>query len=231
MAGRPKILLVGNRAPQRDAIARALAGRQLDVRPASTFELRFAAAGEQPDLVVLDVGPLRSADLAQLLADAAPSCPVLLHGDRPESELRELANAGHATAFVAEGGAPELLADEVVRRLKERPAPSAESRPVDYVALARRLTRSEFVAACAFPFLLSTSSLVPGGSPNTAGVLDNDLLRAMEEATRPPSRRGTDLGGRIDTPQKSSVTVFAVRQASPVPTTPSPSDESTASIS
>jgi hypothetical protein len=210
MAGKPKILLVGDRAPQRDEVARALVRRELDVRPASTFELRFAAAGEQPDLVVLDVGPLHPDDLARLLGDAAPACPVLLHGDRSERELRELAHAVQATVFVTGDGTPESLADEVERRLREGPPRSQAERPVDYLALARRSTRSEFLAACAFPFLLSSANLVPGGGPTTAGVLDNDLLRAMEEATRPPSRRSGDLGGRIDTPQK--VTVLAVRQ-------------------
>jgi pSer/pThr/pTyr-binding forkhead associated (FHA) protein len=74
------------------------------------------------------------------------------------------------------------------------------------VILARTSTRSQFVAGCPFPFLVSKSSLVARPSrPRTAGVLDGDVLLAMDEQVRVarsktsvmalPIRKATDAPG------------------------------------
>ncbi len=232
MAARPKILIVSDHLSRRDESARVLGGRGLDARVASTFELRFAAAGEQPDILLLDVGRLGPLDVAELVGDAAPGCPVVLLGDRSDIELRELAEASRAAAFVR-AGAPDELADEIERHLAGgRQAATAAAPPVDFVALARGATRAEFVAKCPFPFLVSSAALLTqGGRAWTAGVLDDDVLRAIDAVGAVPGPRPTGSAklstptrpgipvkpatpARRDTPPRSTVTVLAVKKAS-----------------
>lgn len=63
----------------------------------------------------------------------------------------------------------------------------------DYAAIARARTRRDFVAACPFPFLVSTSLMAPSRSAQrTVGLLDED-----EEVSARLDPRLEGSGGKI----------------------------------
>jgi CheY-like chemotaxis protein len=99
MDAKPKILLVGDSKTERDGLELALGRRGFEVKVSSTFELKFAVALEQPDLVLVDVGELGADQVARLVTDEEADFKVALFSDRPAPELRELAAKCHAAAI------------------------------------------------------------------------------------------------------------------------------------
>src|ERR1700733_13793790 len=83
-----KILLVGDHLPERDALALVVADRGFFPRVASTFELVFAAAHEQPDMLVFDAEHVGADEVGRLLREAATGCPVVVLTDREGPDLR-----------------------------------------------------------------------------------------------------------------------------------------------
>ena len=82
----------------------------------------------RPDLVLIDVDmPGMQGDrLVQVIRRQAPESCAVLYSDRPEGELRRLALAAGAAAFIPKSVSPE----EFVRRITELlagPRPSASS--------------------------------------------------------------------------------------------------------
>lgn len=208
-----KILLVGDAAPLREALARAIEERGFSARVASTFELPFAAAHEQPDLVVVDAGKLGAADVSRLVKECALECPVAVFSESSPDELRELETDPAIAACLRETDVPSVAAsvERFARRWAEG-ARESHNPPVDYVELARRSTREQFVAASQCPFLVSSASLISqSDEESTADILDPDLMRAVDEATREahgphrPERRANERSLR------PGVMAFAIR--------------------
>ena len=209
MPPKQKVLVVGDSKTEREAVALAFQRRGFRTGTASPFELRFAAAREQPDLVLLDLGSRSEAELGELLGGDPVECRFVLTADRPWPELRDLAARWKAAGYATKS----KDADETVSRAEPflpgigpgigPGAGAAVVRPprerVDFVALARQSTRSQFVAACPFPLLVSSSNLVSRPAPRTAGILDREVLQAMEASAVKPSGR-------------PHVTVLAVRK-------------------
>ncbi len=180
-----KILLAAEATPLREALARAIEERGFSTRVASKFELPFAAAHEQPDLVVVDAGKLGAAEVSRLVKESALECPVAVFSESSPDELRELETDPAIAACLRETDVPAVAA--AVARLARRWAEEAREHnpPIDYVELARRSTREQFVAASQCPFLVSSANLISqADEESTADILDPDLMRAVDAATR-----------------------------------------------
>jgi CheY-like chemotaxis protein len=189
MDPRLKILVVSNAADGREEITLALGDAGFDARAASTFELKFAVALEQPDLVLVDVARMEGDEVASLLKDGAPTVVAILFADRPLSDLRGIAASCRASWYFCKPSTASEIAGEVDSFVRQRQAGlgvSPEPAPrVDPVSLARQSTRSQFITACRFPLLVGKSSDVARPRrPRTAAVLDPDILR--EVASQPP---------------------------------------------
>ena len=192
MPPKSKVLVISDSKAERESFARAFESRGIQATVASPFELGFAAAREQPDLVLLDVGNRTDEQLKALLSGDPIACRLVLTSDGTLPELRDLAARWRAAGHVSKTGSP----DQIVARVEpwlvpleaaRKPAPE----PVDFAARARSSTRSQFVTAFPFPLLVSSSSLVSRHTPKTAGLLDQDLFRAMQSlGTKPAARPG-----------------------------------------
>ena len=215
MGPKLKILVVGDRVSERDALALAIGERGLYPRVASSFELAFAAAREQPDLVVLDAQSLDD-DVAVVLREVGVTSPVVLVADRPASELGGLATRVGAVRIIVRKGSLDALAGEIERfttsRTVEPQEPSAKR--VDFVRLARCSRRDEFVASWPCPFLVSMSSLVAiAEKKSTADILDPQVLEAIQDAMRESLETRPTGRGYVDTPRRSSAIALPVRGA------------------
>jgi CheY-like chemotaxis protein len=205
-----KVLVVGDEALQRDALALALGDRGMLPRVASTLELASAAAQEQPDLVILDVQSMHADEVGGMLRKAAVGCPVLVLSDRPGPELDAFAARSGTAGAIHRTGLPRELAGEV-EELLARSLGSQEPvrEEVDFVGLARRSTRAEFVAAWPCPFLVSVSSLVSQAEKKaTANILDPEMFEAIQDAVR--ERLSGPASGRRDTSSGAAI-ALAVR--------------------
>ena len=211
MPPKPKVLVVGDDKPERDAVAHAFESRGFRAAVASPVELRRDAASEQPDLVLLDIGRRGEDYLKELLGGDPIGCPHILCAERPWSELRDLATKWNAVGHVCTPAKPEQIVARVEPFLVQATEQARTPAPkhVDLAALARQATRSQFVAACPFPLLVSAASVVPRpGVSKTAGVLDEALLWAMEEAE---GKRGKPAEG----PRVMALAVRKTTETSP----------------
>ncbi len=196
-----KILVVGNSMPERGGIALALRRRGFSVPSVSTFELKFATALEQPDLVLVDVERLNAQEVTTLLKEGASGFQVVLFADRRLSELRDLAASCRAAWYFRK----PPTADEVVTVVETflgRKGLESRREAVDFVTCARESTRSQFVASCSFPFLIGTTGNVARSRrPRTAAVLDPDVLRQVVRASwQPPAMLALPVCKATDSP-------------------------------
>jgi DNA-binding NarL/FixJ family response regulator len=217
-----KILLVGERVAERDALALAVGDLGFFPRVASTPEFAFAAAHEQPDLVVFDAGDSRADEVAAVLRENAAGCPVVVLSDRPSTELEDFAARSGAARCLRWTSSPEVLASKVegfVLRSSESPSEPVrerESRPqaFDFVGLARRSTRDEFVTEWSCPFLVSAGSLVSQGEKKaTANILDPEMLQAIQDAMREKTEARQAGRKYVGTPRSSSAIALPIRAA------------------
>jgi CheY-like chemotaxis protein len=212
MGAKLKILVVGDRPSERDALALAVGDRGFFPRVAAIGELSFAVAQEQPDLVVIDVESAGADEVAGILRDGGLGCPVVLLSDRLPAEL---ARCG-AAACIDRTGSPEVLTskiEQVLLESTEQPrAPERVHERVDFVGLARRSTRDQFVAAWPCPFLVSVSNLVSQAQNRaTADILDPEMLEAIQDAMREKTE-ARQAGRRfVSTPRRSGAIALAVR--------------------
>jgi response regulator RpfG family c-di-GMP phosphodiesterase len=215
MGAKLKILVVGDRISERDALALAMGDRGYYPRVAAIGELSFAVAQEQPDLVVLDVESAAASDVAGMIRESAVGCPVVVLSDRASAELDAYATRCGAAACFDRTGSPEALTSKVEQfllRSTEEPRPSERVRErFDYVGLARRSTRDQFVAAWPCPFLVSVSSLVSQAQNKaTADILDPEMLQAIQDAMREKTE-ARQTGRYVTTPRRSSAIALAIR--------------------
>jgi DNA-binding response OmpR family regulator len=222
-----KILLVSDRVPERDALALAVGQRGFHPRVASTFELSFAAAQEQPDVLVVDVESPRADELAGTVRESGLDCPVVILSDRSPVDLRALADKFGAAGYLDRASSPAALVSIVERVLRasgdtgEVPQESVREPPresqrerIDFVGLARRSTRDQFVLAWPCPFLVSESSLISQAEKkNTADILDSEVIRAIQEAVSEKLGASPTPRRYVDTPKRSSATALAIRRA------------------
>jgi DNA-binding response OmpR family regulator len=208
-----KILVVGDRPSQRDGLGLALGALELAPRVSSSFELAFAAAQEQPDLVVLDAESLRIEEVVQAIKDGSVTCPWVVVADPPSRELGAIAARLGATGYLEHAGSPADLAAKLTRFVSRAEEPSVPPRErVDFVGTARRSTRAEFVAKWPCPFLVSAASLVSQAQARrTADMLDPEVLQAIEDAIREKEKTKASGRGYVDTPRRSSATALAIR--------------------
>jgi DNA-binding response OmpR family regulator len=212
--GKQKILLAGDRVAERDALGLAMGDRGFYPRVASSDELLLVVAEERPDLVVLDAECLRNDGVAAAVRHGRLRCPLVVILDESTTELRTLAMESGASLCLDGKASFETLAASVERFLQvgETRRESARVR-LDFVGLARRSTRDQFVAAWPCPFIVSGASLVSTAEQkSTADILDADVLQAIQNAVA--DREGiTERPRRFDTPRRSSATALAVRRA------------------
>jgi CheY-like chemotaxis protein len=207
MEQKRKILVAGDRRTERITLADALARGRYSVALASCGELPFAMAREHPDLILVDVGkPLPSASYLRGLlgGDAQGGCPVVLHSDEADLAVGRLARDIKAAGCIARSARPDAILENIAPFFAasegSRPGSSPPSSPPrDFVALSRQTTRSGFVAACPFPFLVYTAPLVPPRSDRTIGLLDG--LDAVEGI------------GRRNTPLTRSLRALEIRKS------------------
>jgi DNA-binding response OmpR family regulator len=89
----------------------------------SPFALSSALTRELPDLVLVDIGmPGLSGDkLVEITVrnqSAGRSCAIVLHSDRPESDLRSVARSCGAAGYIRKTSDGAQLAREVERLLR-----------------------------------------------------------------------------------------------------------------
>jgi CheY-like chemotaxis protein len=210
-----KILVVSDRVTERDALALAIGDRGFYPRVASTFELAFAAAHEQPDLVVFDAENGHAGDVESGLREVAAGSPVVVLSRDPSAELGAFAARCDA-GYIDKTGSPEVLASEIERFLARHGEESHEAarRRVDFVGLARRSTREQFVASWPYPFLVSMTSLVAHSERKaTADILDPAVLQAIQDAVREKVETRQTGRGYVDTPRRSSAIALPIRGA------------------
>jgi DNA-binding response OmpR family regulator len=186
MQAKRKVLVVGDSQTVRDRVGAMLGGAGFGVARASQFELPFAMAREQPDLVLVDVGMRSSDDLAKMVADDESDCPIVLLAEQPEAELRQLADRCRAAGCISMPTGP----DELIKRVEaflERTLQPPSTDPTDLIAFARKATRQEFVAACPFSFLVTTATLLapPRDHPRTVGLLEEADTLGVYDAPAP----------------------------------------------
>jgi CheY-like chemotaxis protein len=216
MGPKLKILVVSDRMSERDALALTLGDRGFHPRVASTFELAFAAAHEQPDLVVFDAQSLHADETARELREVAVASPVIILADGPSTELDAFAAQCGAGGHIGRTGSPEAIAKGVERFLVQRSEEPREPvrKRVDFVGLARRSTRDEFVASWPCPFLVSMSSLVAQSHKKaTADILDSAVLQAIHDAVREKVETRQTGRGYVDTPKKPTAIALPIRGA------------------
>lgn len=185
---RTKIIVASNAVSERDAIAFALRQHGFRTLSVSTFELPFATALEQPDLVLIDVDRLGVEEVRRLVDEGAGDLRVIIFAARPLSELRDFAfSCGAAWYFRKPPAAGDVV--ETVESFLGRREPELRSERADFVARARTFTRSQFVAAWAFPFLVGSPATVTRSKrPRTAAILDPDVVReAVCASWHPPA--------------------------------------------
>jgi CheY-like chemotaxis protein len=221
MGPKLKILVVGDRISERDALALAVGDRGYYPRVAAIGELSFAVAQEQPDLVVLDAESARADEVAGMIRESALGCPVVVLSDRPPAELDAFAARCGAAVSIDRTGSPETLTSKIEQfllrsseepRAEEERAPERVRERFDFVGLARRSTREQFVAAWPCPFLVSVASLVSQSQNRaTADILDPEMLQAIQDAMREKTE-ARQAGRRfVSTPRRSGALAIAVR--------------------
>jgi len=174
-----RILLACDRREARDslgALLRGALGEGFAVAVTSTSELPFAIAREPPDLVLLDVAipPPAPTALARVMEDARSEGPVVLFSELDIASLSRLATDSQASGALSASIPPDILKEEIESLLAAPRSAAPSSVPNDVVALARRLTRREFVAASPFQFLVGRMLSTPTRSEHTVGLLDDD---------------------------------------------------------
>lgn len=212
------ILLISDRGAERDALALGLGDLGFHPRVASTFELAFAVAQEPPDLLVIEAVSLRSDDVAQTLQEGSVECPILAIADRPSPELRALAVECGAVGYLDKPSSPQALAVMIGRFLSPPSQPPREwqRERVDFVSIARRSTRDQFVTAWSCPFLVSGSSLIAQFDRKaTADILDPDVLQAIQDAVEDKVATKHSSRGHADTPSRSGALALAIRGERP----------------
>jgi CheY-like chemotaxis protein len=209
-----KILVAGDRRTERITLADVLARGGYSVALATCGELAFAMARERPDLILVDVGkPLPSASyLRGLLGDANGGCPVVLHSDETDPAVGRLARDIKAAGCITTPGRADAIASFFATG--ETAPNSGSSPPRDFVALSRTTTRSGFVAACPFPFLVYSAPLVPPRTERTVGLLDGlDAMDGVRRRNTPPTRSTRALEIRKSTTTSADrITVGRTRE-------------------
>jgi DNA-binding response OmpR family regulator len=104
MNRKAKIVVVDDSELCRDLVRHALEPQGYQVMCLdSPFGLSRAVNRERPDLVLVDVSMpgLQGDKLVEvLLSHRLHRCPLVLHSDKPEAELKELVKTSGATGFI-----------------------------------------------------------------------------------------------------------------------------------
>jgi CheY-like chemotaxis protein len=122
-ARRRKVLVVDDSEIVREMVSIELEERGYTVvAMASPIGFTAALKREQPDLVLMDVSmPALQGDKLVDLANRSggPGCPIVLHSDRPEAELRELVKGCGAHGYIRKTGDGAQLAQAVNQILRD----------------------------------------------------------------------------------------------------------------
>ena len=104
MAHKGKIVVVDDSELCRDLVRHALESQGYQVTCLdSPFGLSRTVNRERPDLVLIDVSMpgLQGDKLVQvMLSHRLHRCPLVLHSDKPEDELKELVRSSGASGFI-----------------------------------------------------------------------------------------------------------------------------------
>ena len=139
MDPRRKLLLACEGIPTPDDIGAAVGG-DFAISLTSIAELRHAAAREQPDLVLIEVGASPpSATASQARQRRASDCPVVLLSRQPDAISSWLAAESRATGYIQRSTRIDVLFDRIdAFMIAHDVARKAEltSKPVDFVRAA-----------------------------------------------------------------------------------------------
>jgi two-component system cell cycle response regulator DivK len=120
---RPKILVVDDSAICLEAVSMMLEDGDFDVLTVdSPFALSSALYEKDPDLVLVDVAMpgLQGDKLVEITVKNRRSqraCPIVLHSDRPVSELERLAAVSGAAGFIQKTANTPLFLEQIQRFL------------------------------------------------------------------------------------------------------------------
>jgi CheY-like chemotaxis protein len=117
MAPKGKIVLVDDSELTRELVKHALESQGYQVTCLdSPFGLSRAVNRERPDLVLIDVSMpgLQGDKLVQvMLSHRLHRCPLVLHSDKSEEELKELVKSSGASGFIQKKSDGPALAQAV----------------------------------------------------------------------------------------------------------------------
>jgi len=188
---RRKLLLACEGIPTPDDIGAAVGG-DFAISLTSIAELRHAAAREQPDLVLIEVGasPPSATELRKLVSAARSDCPVVLLSRQPDAISSWLAAESRATGYIQRSTRIDVLFDRIdAFMVAHDVARKAEltSKPVDFVRAALASSQPAFVEANPFPFLVGAPVDISPGADDTDGLLEDPMtVRSRNAPTSRP---------------------------------------------